>query len=1182
MRTTPCTLLLTVVLALDLHAGDWPMWKHNAGRTAASPDALPAELHLQWVQKLPRPRQAWRDKSNSMLFFDASYEPIVADKLIFVGSMNTDSVTAYDTDTGTEKWRFYTDGPVRFAPVAYRNNLYVGSDDGHLYCLTATTGELVWKLRGGPSDHRVLGNGRLIGMWPFRGAPVIHNDVLYCAAGIWPFMGTFIYALDPDTGKPIWTNSGNGSRWITQQHGAPSFAGVAPQGYLASTEDILLIPSGRSVPGAFNAKTGAFLYNHASSRERGKDAGGYAVSIAGKTFACRPGLYDLTTGKEIGWAASGVITPTAFYTTQGSELKAIPLNGAQTAASGTIAGEVGQAFIKAGDSLYCARNDGTVSAVNIADTNSIPITWQGKVDGKVWNMLAANDRLFVVGMDGSISCFGADERVPVRYSSQASAALEEAEKWSRAADAVINRSGTNGYCVALGLGSGALITELLRKSELHVIVVDADETAVDEFRRRMDRAGLYGTRVAAIVADPSDSGLPPYLASAVVSEELTRFGSDDLAELFRLLRPYGGTAFLPLKRNELSRLVRKAGLQNANVDRTGKLTMLMRTGALSGSAFWSHQYADAANSVVSKDKLVKPPFGLLWFGGPTNDEILPRHGHGPNPEVAGGRVFIEGANILRALDAYTGRRLWERRLDGVGHYYNNTDHHPGANEIGSNYASTEDSVYIILKEKCLKLDAASGATTKEFVLPTEDDGTAPNWGSLRIEGDFLVATATPLAIPIRGDKVTITNAPYASASKTLTVLERHTGKLMWTREATHGFRHNSVIAAGDRVFCLDKLSPIKEAYLQRRGQLPPTNAVLLAMDIQTGDVIWQSREDIFGTWLGYSAECDVVVQCGSAFRDRASDDVGKGMIAYRAKDGHVLWKDLKRSYAGPLMLRHGELIINGNGGEALDLLTGKPTGWKWGRYYGCNTAIGGEHVLTFRSGAAGYYDVTHKGGTGNLGGFKSGCTSNLIPGDGLLIAPDYTRTCSCSYQNQTSLALIHMPEAEMWTFSAMDTPDKLGINFGAPGDRVSETGTLWSEFPEAGSPAASRTVTAEGTAFRHHSSLFSGPAESWVASSGIEGMSNINIKVPTNGAYTVRLYFAEPNLDAKSGSRVFNVSLGDKRMLTDFDIVSETGSPRTSLVKEQAHVELSTNLVVSFSEIAGRALICGVEILSEE
>lgn len=1286
-------VVLIVLAGVCAQAADWPMWKHNSGRTASSPDALPSELHLQWVRQLPQARQAWRDKSNSMLFFDASYEPIVADKLMFVGSMNTDSITAYSTETGAEKWRFYTDGPVRFAPVAYKDKLYVGSDDGYLYCLDALAGELVWKKRGGPSDHKILGNERLIGMWPIRGAPVIHNDVLYCAAGIWPFMGTFIYALNPSTGEEIWANSGNGSRWITQQHGAQSFAGVAPQGYIAATDDILLVPSGRSAPGAFDIKTGEFLYNQASSRQFGKDAGGYAVSVAGETFACRPALYALDTGKGIEKAEKGVMTAAAYYVIQGDELTVTPLNvppdpesekKAPPPQAVKLPKEVGRAYIKAGNILYCAKDDGTISAVNIGDVKSPSVSWQGKIEGKAWTMLAADDRLFVVNAAGSIFCFGPKKNTVVKHAINKGGLAKGLPKVNSSCNVVLNNCEVpNGYCVVLGADRN-LVSEVLLKSKFHVIVVDPRPKAIADLRKAFDGMGLYGDRVTAFVADPFRAGLPPYLANALILTAKQKLAAGQLSAMFKVLRPYGGVAVMTGTKQSIDPLVKTAKLQRATTTQVGDFCLLKREGSLPGSASWTHQYADAGNSVVSKDQLVKPPFGLLWFGGPTNDNVLPRHGHGPNPQVAGGRIFIEGANMLRSMDAYTGRLLWERQLEGVGHYYDNTGHHPGANNIGSNYVSLEDAVYILYKEKCLKLDPATGETRKEFTLPANEDGKLPIFGSLRVEGDFLVVTGLPLgistkteAIPIKdgkniriedakgvkikdgkgitivdgeginywkmklvtkgdnvvrvkdgkrvnikdrkelmeielgmwvsirscksvtieeGDGITVesakgakiqpgegieTNVPYASASRTVAVLDRHSGQVLWSRQAVHGFRHNAVIAVGDTVFCIDKLSPQKEGFLARRGLMPPKTTSLLALDIRTGKVIWKSNENVFGTWLGYSTEHDVLIQGGSAFRDRANDEIGIGIVTYRGKDGSVLWKDLERKYSGPLMLRHREMIMNGTGGGAWDLFTGKSTGWSWTRRYGCNTAIGGEHVLTFRSGAAGYYDMSNKGGTGNLGGFKSGCTSNLIPADGILTAPDYTRTCTCSYQNQTSLGLVYMPEAEIWTYAPMKTDFRLGINFGAPGDRVSTTGTLWSEFPLAGSPAVRREVKADGTPFRHHSMLFSGN-EPWIGSSGIEGASQLSIAAKS-GIYRVRLYFAEPDPSVKPGQRVFDVILGGDKVLSNFDVVAASkGVPRATVIKELKGVEVKDGLILKLKAQKGATIISGVELVLEE
>jgi len=97
-------------------ADDWPMWRYDAGRTAASPHSLPENLQLLWTWTLPEPKPAYPNEIQ--LGFDVSYEPVVANHTMFVPSMVTDSVTALDTGTGEERWRFFAEGPVRFAPVA--------------------------------------------------------------------------------------------------------------------------------------------------------------------------------------------------------------------------------------------------------------------------------------------------------------------------------------------------------------------------------------------------------------------------------------------------------------------------------------------------------------------------------------------------------------------------------------------------------------------------------------------------------------------------------------------------------------------------------------------------------------------------------------------------------------------------------------------------------------------------------------------------------------------------------------------------------------------------------------------------------------------------------------------------------------------------------------------------------
>jgi len=225
------------------YSHDWPMWRYDANRSASSPQKLPRKLYLQWVREYPNLTQAWEDPLNQDLMqFDKVYEPVVQGKTLFIGSNASDRVVALDTETGKENWAFYVDGPVRFPPVASNGKVYFVSDDGYLYCVDAQKGNLVWKFRGGPSDRKILGNSRLISTWPARGGPVLKDGIIYFAAGIWPFMGIFIYALDADTGTIIWENDSTGPIYMLQPHNSPSYAGVAPQGNLVVAGDKLLVP----------------------------------------------------------------------------------------------------------------------------------------------------------------------------------------------------------------------------------------------------------------------------------------------------------------------------------------------------------------------------------------------------------------------------------------------------------------------------------------------------------------------------------------------------------------------------------------------------------------------------------------------------------------------------------------------------------------------------------------------------------------------------------------------------------------------------------------------------------------------------------------------------------------------------------------------------------------------------
>ena len=1361
---------------------DWPQWRHDANHTAASPEELPARLSLHWTRQFAPRVQVWDDPlNNDLMQYDRIFEPVVLGERMFVGFNNCDKLVALDIHTGRELWTFFTDGPVRLPAAAWDGKVYFVSDDGHLYCVRAEDGSLVWKFRGGPSARKALGNGRVVSAWPARGGPVVRDGRVYFAASIWPFMGTFIQALDARTGQAEWVNDSTGAQYTKQPHSAPAFAGVAPQGPLLATRDFVLVPGGRSIPAAFDRKTGKFVYFQLE--DNGKGNGGSFVAASETEFFVHTRVrgtrsFDLKTGKKGNFLTGEPVlttnrlfaaTPISFVEgpvleseqklalARQGELEALvdlakveeegsksgyknatnalasaqrkvrraelDLAKVQTTIFTNITGSVIQAIgsdkkprwefpgdgtgdlIKAGSRLYAAGTNAILALDSL--TNSSPrVVWSNAVDGSVQRLLAANGMLFAVTLDGRIMAFGNEEgaaSVPPPAAASVSTATHTPpapipSTITAQARAILNQSGARqGYALCFGVEDGALLQALAEQSELRIEAVDMDATKIEQLRRSFDNAGLYGSRVALHPGDPVAYKAPPYIASLVVvgesvAPQLTNRAV--LAAVYESVRPYGGTLWVSTGASNTATLaaqIKTAALPQARITTSEHGLAVVREGALPGSADWTHQYGNVANTVKSDDSLVKLPLGVLWFGGPTHMDVLPRHGHGPSEQVAGGRLFIEGMTCLSARDVYTGRVLWKTDFGDLGTgdiYYDwtytnsplstiyNQKHIPGANGRGANFVVTADEVYIIVSNACLVLDARDGHTLRTIELPppATDADTGPlRWGYIGLYENILLAGAGFADYTRRFDLVgtnTVfpTNFPMladTAASRALIAFDRFTGQKLWEAESKFGFLHNGIVAGNGRVYCLDRFPKTIEDRYRRRNRPAPTGYRIVTFRARDGRKLWDTKTDVFGTWLSYSPKHDLLLQAGATATDRLKDEAEKGVIAYRGTNGAVVWKETELKFTGPFILHNDTILTtptayktnagafnlaDGKARLITNPLTGDLEPWRIYRTYGCNYPIACENLMTFRSGAAGFYDLETQGGTGNFGGFKSSCSANLIAADGVLNAPDYTRTCTCPYQNQTSLAFVHAPgldtELEVWThnqFGAAATNGirikRLGINFGAPGDRLSETGTLWMDYPNVSGSSPNIAVAVRGSHtnfFRRHASQFQGAGPAWVVASGVEDADTILIAPETRKAgappaapkrkseeddddydepstgtndvaaaksgstktnktektyksvlgsanYTVRLYFAEPE-ELRPGQRVFNVALETKPVLKNFDIVAEAGGPRRGLMKEFKHVTVKGNLEISLTRAKGQPhgpILCGVEMLLE-
>ena len=1292
---------LAVFSAPLAEAEDWPAYRHDNARSGCTSESLATPLVQDWVYvPIHPPRPAWSPPASrpregfvlrNRVDFDDAFQVVAVGDLVYFGSSADHKVYALDAATGEQRWSFFTGGPVRLAPTVWQDKVFLGSDDGFVYCLNADNGELIWKIRGGPTDEKLLGNGKMISRWPIRTGVLIDEEAAYFAAGIFPHENVYLYSVRAEDRALIWKND-----TISEQDAYQN--DLSPQGYLLAAGPQLFAPSGRSLPAAFSKTNGQMAF-HRKYGWRDEQAGGaiggtYALLADDQIYA--GGEYhllalDQKTGRTgFAWFPGRRLTVEGnmAYLATGSEILAMDrLKYAEASKRRNslefriktlrtqLASAIGDKRNQLQDQLRTVekelsdyRRDNVTPAVGwqvpsqsdaelIVTANLViaggqdrvdalardsgELLWTAKVNGKACGLAAANGRLYVSTDAGKIYCFAPEnnssskDQVVMQTNPPAGNPYprdELTEVYQAAAEAILMESGvTKGYCLVVGAERGRLAYELARRTNLTIIGVEPDPQKVHAARVALDAAGLYGDRVTIDQGDLSALPYSNYFANLIVSDSFILTGQipGDPAKLARHIKPCGGVICLgvpakapsgaaPVSSKEL--LSRLAGLElgSCRISQVNGLWATLQRGALPGAGKWTHQYAEPGNTACSDDLALAGPLGLLWFGEPGSAPMVNRHDAATSPLAVNGRMFIQGENIVMAYDSYNGMLLWKRDIPGAMRT------RLKARECG-NLAASQDSFFIAVGDKCLRLDAATGETRANYSMPSTTEGLTRNWGYLAYVNGVLYGSAmTDIGI-----------------SRSVFAIDVQNGRCLWNYDGKN--IANLTIAVGDGwIFFVDSsLTPQQrdtllkqdKSYLaglqgeqakkaeDKQKQLDARLAV--ALDARTGGKLWEkpidvtdcSRIGIGGGELMAMYRDGIVVLCGANANGHywkqflAGDFSQRRLVALSAKTGDTLWARDANYRHRPLVI--GDTIIaepwafdlaTGRQKTRPHPLTGADTPWQFLRPgHHCGAISACPQMLLMRSGYTSYYDLRDDAGIQHFAGHRLGCWINGIAADGLALAPEASAGCICLYPIVCSLALEPRPDQQRWAIYSSggnNTPvQNLAINFGAPGDRRDSTGQLWLAYPRPNLPAdrkamgfslqlqteflqgggyVSRNSEAEATTDSEHS---------WVFASYARGLRRcvVPLLAERDGPadYTVRLYFADLE-NQQQGQRVFDIALQGKVVVEGFDIVKEAGGSQRALTRQFQGVKVDRNLEIELipkgeqaSSLSQAPILCG-------
>lgn len=1256
---------LFLLLSLIALGADWPTYQYDETRNGSSVATLDSQLQLQWTRMSPAPpRQAWEGPRDTPIeghvmkhrvSFDDAHQVAVVGQRLYYGSIVDHHLYCVDTRTGEELWTYATEGAIRLAPTVYNGKVYFGSDDGKVYCLNAVDGETVWSLRVGPRDERLLARGAMASRWPVRTGVLIKDDIAYFGAGVFPHENVYLAAADPATGELIWKNGAISQRDAGRDD-------LSPQGYLLANEQFLFVPSGRSLPAAFNRESGEYEYKRTYSwrssaggvvggakamlsdgqlfsfgahhmlalDQRTGDAG--HAYVGGRQMNVRGDLAYIANGKgliavdrakhtEASRARQKLFVQRRNHRSDKKKLAEIDEQMKQLSQVGVL----WSAPFKGDSSLISTENlviAGSLNEVAAWDRKSGQRVWSAPLKAEARGLAVADGSLFVSTTDGAVHCFRsgagtAAKKIPAVAKAAVAKTNAADPQLKQLAESILQEADVDrGFCLVLGGRQGRLASELAKRSQLQIYVVEKDSQQVAAARQRLRHAGLYGTRITFVEGDLSQKTLPNYFANLIVSESAIESGKlpGCAAELGRYVKPCGGKVVLtaPGKASaeQLAEELKATYLrEDATMETRGDMVVLSR-GKLPGAGEWSHQYGNVSNTSFTQDHRVKGSLGVLWYGDPGPSQMINRHEAASAPLSTNGRFFVQGTENVRAYDAYNGQFLWK---------YEN----PGAIRTGvfnnhetSNLAATDDAVFAVVDDTCTQLNAATGAVEHRYQCPQADDEVARSWGYLAVNEGLLFGTSTirtDLARALRRRGRTV-----GANTDGLFVVDLSTRKNLWSYNAKNIMHVTITIGDGrvyfvessitmeerDRLLRQDKTELRKltgEAAKKKEAELKSLDVRrAVCLDARTGEKLWSKPIDVTnvsGVSAGGGNIClmyydGYVVVCGANanghyWRQFLSGQFSKRRILVLNSDnGEKIWSKDANYMNRPVMVDDQIIaepwsfdVASGEEKQRVHPITGEETKWQFSRPgHHCGIITATPNMMLFRSGFIGYYDMYEDSGTRHFAGQRLGCWVNAIPGNGLVVIPEASAGCVCLFSIASTVVMEPREDRDpawgIYSAAGQATPVKrLAINLGAPGDRRDSFGNLWLSYPRPKSVGRMEFVFDIKPQLQSGGGYYAKNAESlelddaatpWVLASGAKGLSKFRLPLlgPDDevASYKVRLHFAELD-NAKEGDRVFDIKLQGKVVAARVDIAKEAGR-LSGLIKTFENVYVADHLEV--------------------
>ncbi len=188
---------------------DWPTFRGDFARRGWRPADGPARLTPAWQTAIgnlpaydgPGIRYDWEQNSDS----PGVITQAVADaQRVLVSVPDRHEIVCLNLSDGQERWRTRLSARSAAPPTLAGDVAFVGLNDGTVSALNLNDGAVIWTFLAAPYERYHNAHQQIESTHPVRSSPVLHDGLLYVAAGRHGRSdnGVFVWALDPATGEP--------------------------------------------------------------------------------------------------------------------------------------------------------------------------------------------------------------------------------------------------------------------------------------------------------------------------------------------------------------------------------------------------------------------------------------------------------------------------------------------------------------------------------------------------------------------------------------------------------------------------------------------------------------------------------------------------------------------------------------------------------------------------------------------------------------------------------------------------------------------------------------------------------------------------------------------------------------------------------------------------------------------